>query len=190
MKSLGLLGQVLVSHDAGWYDVQNPTGVTYRGYSTLFTNFIPALEDEGFSQAEIEQLIIENPRRAFSIQVRRVEPPPSYDADGDRLRDNDESRDLDPGTEGVQNPFDPDDPDSTGDNGAVGPDGILDGRNDWDGDAMTNADEFTWGFDPIDPASYGPVPTATWWGRTLLLASLLIAGLAQARRTVEPHATR
>jgi phosphotriesterase-related protein len=73
LKNLGLLNRVLVSHDAGWYDVQNPS-TTYRGYSTLFTDFVPALQAAGFSQAEIDQILIVNPHQAFGIRVRSIAP--------------------------------------------------------------------------------------------------------------------
>jgi PKD repeat protein len=83
------------------------------------------------------------------------------DSDGDGLTDDDETRDLNPGTPGVQNPFDPDNPDTTGDNGHVGPDGKPDGWNDWDGDGMSNRDEFVFGYNPIDSDSWAEVPLHT-----------------------------
>ncbi len=82
------------------------------------------------------------------------------DTDGDGLSDYDETRDLDPTTPGIQNPFDPEDGDVTGNNGSLAPDGILDGDNDFDGDGTTNAAEFRAGTDPFDPASGLPVDTA------------------------------
>jgi phosphotriesterase-related protein len=66
MKERGLLGHVLVSHDAGWYRVGEPGGGTFRPYDTLFTAFLPALEKAGFSDAERRQLLVENPRRALA----------------------------------------------------------------------------------------------------------------------------
>ncbi len=65
MKAEGLLGHVLVSHDAGWYRVGEPGGGEFRPYDTLFTTFIPALEKSGFGGAEIRQLLVDNPRRAL-----------------------------------------------------------------------------------------------------------------------------
>jgi choice-of-anchor C domain-containing protein len=79
------------------------------------------------------------------------------DSDGDGLSDNEEVRDLDPATPGVQNPFNPLDPDSTGNNGAVGPDGVLDGANDWDNDGASNADEFAAGTNPLTSDNRSPV---------------------------------
>lgn len=66
MKADGLLGRVLVSHDAGWYHVGEPGGGTFRPFDTLFTTFMPALRDAGFSSADIGQLLVDNPRRALA----------------------------------------------------------------------------------------------------------------------------
>lgn len=66
MRRRDLLGQVLVSHDAGWYTVGEPNGGNFRPYDTLFTRFVPALKDAGLSDAEVRRLLVENPRRAFS----------------------------------------------------------------------------------------------------------------------------
>jgi predicted metal-dependent phosphotriesterase family hydrolase len=66
MKEQGLLGRVLLSHDAGWYRVGEPGGGQFRPYDTLFTTFIPALKAEGFVDSEIQQLLVRNPRLALS----------------------------------------------------------------------------------------------------------------------------
>jgi len=104
---------------------------------------------------------------------------PGVDGDGDGLSNVDETRDLDPDTEGVQNPFDPYDPDSTGDGFEDGPDGVRDGRNDWDGDGVTNAREFAFGYDPTDPEDWPVLPLLGVSACAVL--TLLI--LAAARRT-------
>ena len=64
------------------------------------------------------------------------------DRDWDNLLDYDEIRDLDPLLGGVQNPFDPANADSTGDNGQNTPDGVPDSLNDYDGDGYSNGGEF------------------------------------------------
>ena len=66
LRQKGLLSQVLVSHDAGWYQVGEPNGGTFREYTTLWTHLIPALRKAGFSDGEIEQLTAKNPQRAFA----------------------------------------------------------------------------------------------------------------------------
>ena len=66
MKAEGLLGRVLVSHDAGWFRVGEPDGGQFRPFDTLFTKFIPALTTAGLTKQDVRQLLIENPRRALT----------------------------------------------------------------------------------------------------------------------------
>ncbi len=66
MKAQGLLGKVLVSHDAGWYRVGEPGGGQFRPFDTLFTGFVPALKVAGFADADIRQLLVTNPRVALA----------------------------------------------------------------------------------------------------------------------------
>ena len=66
MKAEGLLGRVLVSQDAGWYRVGEPDGGEFRGYDALFTTFVPALKAAGVTDAEVRQLLVQNPREAFT----------------------------------------------------------------------------------------------------------------------------
>lgn len=70
MKTRGFLGRVLVSHDAGWYEVDQPNGGTFRPFDTVFTELIPALRAANFTEAEVRQLMVDNPREAFAIRVR------------------------------------------------------------------------------------------------------------------------
>ena len=104
------------------------------------------------------------------------------DTDNDGLTDEQETMDLDPEEPGIQNPFDPDDPDSTGDDAAEGPDGMADGLNDWDGDGMSNADEFSWGYNPIDPLSSGILPAVGLAGLAALCGLCLLGGSRMVRR--------
>jgi phosphotriesterase-related protein len=69
MKKQDLLDRVLVSHDAGWYRVGEAGGGQFRPYNTLFESFVPALRDSGFSDADVRQLLVTNPRRALSSRV-------------------------------------------------------------------------------------------------------------------------
>lgn len=71
LKAEGLLGHILLSHDAGWYNVGQHNGGKYRGYTDLFTDLIPQLRANGFTQSDLDLLLVENPRRAYAIQVRR-----------------------------------------------------------------------------------------------------------------------
>ncbi len=60
MAGKGLLHKTLISHDAGWYHAGEPGGGTFRGFTLLFTDFLPQL-----TAPQATQLIIENPRLAF-----------------------------------------------------------------------------------------------------------------------------
>ena len=53
MNERGLLGRVLLSHDAGWYHVGEPGGGAFRPYDTLMAAFVPALRGAGITEAEV-----------------------------------------------------------------------------------------------------------------------------------------
>jgi phosphotriesterase-related protein len=72
LKKNGLLNRVLISHDAGWYDVINPTGVIFRGYTVLFTHLKPALLQAGFTESEWNHLVRDNPEQAYTIRIRKL----------------------------------------------------------------------------------------------------------------------
>jgi len=72
MKNRGFLDHVLISQDAGWYHVGEPRGGSFTPYETLFTQFLPALKDAGFTDAELRRLIVDNPREAFTVRVRTL----------------------------------------------------------------------------------------------------------------------
>jgi phosphotriesterase-related protein len=72
MKENDLLSKVLLSHDAGWYHPGEENGGEYRGYTTLFEKLIPLLIKENFSKKEINQLLVINPAKAFTIRVCRI----------------------------------------------------------------------------------------------------------------------
>ena len=65
MKARGRLTNLLLSHDGDSYFGDGE----FRPYHYLFTDFIPALEQRGFSKTEIQQLTVDNPRRAFTIRA-------------------------------------------------------------------------------------------------------------------------
>jgi len=68
LKAAGLLHRVLISHDAGWYSPGETDGGNFRGFTALFNHLIPALEESGFSQKELDQLLVKNPMEALSIR--------------------------------------------------------------------------------------------------------------------------
>jgi phosphotriesterase-related protein len=60
MASKDLLGRTLVSQDSGWYRVGEPGGGNYRGYTYIYTDFLPRLRPEW-----VPRLMFENPKAAF-----------------------------------------------------------------------------------------------------------------------------
>lgn len=71
LKDEGILDHILISQDSGWYNVGEGNGGNYRGYTDLFTKLIPKLEENGFTQEEINLLLKQNPKKAFTIQIRK-----------------------------------------------------------------------------------------------------------------------
>jgi phosphotriesterase-related protein len=63
----GYEGQVLLSHDAGWYAVGEPNGGEVRPFTMLHDALLPALHEEGIEADVVAKLCIENPARAFAI---------------------------------------------------------------------------------------------------------------------------
>ena len=72
MKSTRQLNRVLLSHDAGWYQPGKPNGGEIRPYTALFNFLIPYVMSEGFTQKDIDQIIIKNPAEAFAVRVRKT----------------------------------------------------------------------------------------------------------------------
>lgn len=70
LKIAGLLNKILISHDAGWYKPDEKDGGVFTGFTNIFTQLIPLLKDKGFTDDEIQQLLVKNPAEAFSIRVR------------------------------------------------------------------------------------------------------------------------
>lgn len=69
LKAAGVLNRVLVSHDAGWYRPGEPRGGRFRGFETLFSAFLPALRQAGWTAGEVRQLVVSNPADAFAVQL-------------------------------------------------------------------------------------------------------------------------
>lgn len=66
----GYIDQLLLSHDAGWYQPGAPGGQPeggMRGYTALFDAFLPQLRKHGVGEAQIEQLTVHNPAAIFTF---------------------------------------------------------------------------------------------------------------------------
>ena len=72
MKKEQLLNFVLASQDSGWYNVGDPGGGKFNDYNDIFTDFIPVLKKNGFTQQEIDTIFISNPAKAFTISVKKI----------------------------------------------------------------------------------------------------------------------
>ena len=72
MKRRGLLDRVMVSHDAGWYRVGEPGGGVFRAFDTVFTKFLPAVKQAGLTDADVRQITVINPAKAFAVGVRKI----------------------------------------------------------------------------------------------------------------------
>ncbi|MEX2601095.1 MAG: hypothetical protein WD355_05570 [Balneolaceae bacterium] len=70
LKEEGLLDKVLISQDAGYFNPDEPNGGDFRGYSDISAYLLPALTENGFTDEEIGQLLVQNPQRAYTLRVR------------------------------------------------------------------------------------------------------------------------
>ncbi len=74
LKNNKLLDQALISQDAYWQVMKNDNGEIYfehhgSPYSAIFKGLIPSLKNAGLTPEEIDQLLIENPARAYKIEI-------------------------------------------------------------------------------------------------------------------------
>jgi len=63
----GLKNKLLLSQDAGWYNVGQVQGGQVRPYHPFFTEFIPAALQWGLEQTVLNEMITVNPQKAFAI---------------------------------------------------------------------------------------------------------------------------
>ena len=75
MKGRGLLGRVLISHDAGWYAVGEPGGGTFRSYTTMFERFLQRLKRPASPTARFGLSRLRTPLRPsrFACEANEVE---------------------------------------------------------------------------------------------------------------------
>ena len=66
----GFVEQLLLSHDAGWYQPGNPGGQPeggIRGYTQLLKDFLPQLRARGVTNSILQQITVSNPARVFAF---------------------------------------------------------------------------------------------------------------------------
>ncbi len=66
----GWLDQVLISHDAGWFDPNKPDGGEHRPYTAYFTHFLPVAIKAGFSRETLNRISSKNAFNALKIGKR------------------------------------------------------------------------------------------------------------------------
>jgi phosphotriesterase-related protein len=62
----GLVDQIMLSHDRGWYDPAKPGGGEPKPFTYLFEQFLPKLQGVGVDEETIHTLMHTNPFRAFA----------------------------------------------------------------------------------------------------------------------------
>ncbi len=72
LREKGFIDHILLSHDSGWYDPKKPGGGTFNGFTDLFGFLVPELKERGFSDDDIDQILVRNPAKAFTIKIRTL----------------------------------------------------------------------------------------------------------------------
>ena len=73
-RLLGLLehgfgDQILLSQDAGWYNIGEEHGGKINPYTRLKADFLPLAKERGINDAVVEKIICINPARAFACRL-------------------------------------------------------------------------------------------------------------------------
>jgi phosphotriesterase-related protein len=66
MLAAGFGGQLLLSHDRGWYSPAEPGGGTPKPFTYLTESFLPKLRAAGVAEADIARMTHANPFKAFA----------------------------------------------------------------------------------------------------------------------------
>ena len=67
MLDKGYGGKLLLSQDAGWYNVGDPKGGNIRNFAYIIKDFIPLMENSGIDKDTINKFFIDNPAKALQI---------------------------------------------------------------------------------------------------------------------------
>ena len=73
LKENNLLNKALISHDAGWYKPEQDNGGSFRPFTSIFTHLLPALREKGFTEDDINLMMVKNPQNAYAIRVRKTD---------------------------------------------------------------------------------------------------------------------
>ncbi|MFC5192839.1 phosphotriesterase [Algoriphagus aquatilis] len=68
-KENGILRNILISHDAGWYDPAKAGGGDFQPFTNIFEKLIPILNERGFSEKDWDLLLNKNPKLAFEETI-------------------------------------------------------------------------------------------------------------------------
>ena len=69
---LDLLDQLLISQDAGWYNIGAKDGGSIKPFTSILEGFAPLLRERGIAQSIIDKLMIVNPARAFDNRSNKL----------------------------------------------------------------------------------------------------------------------
>lgn len=67
-KKAKLLDRLLLSHDGNAF----PSGGSIRQFQAVPELLVPKLKKNGFTQDDIQTLLVENPKRAYAIRIRKM----------------------------------------------------------------------------------------------------------------------
>ncbi|WP_175455374.1 phosphotriesterase family protein [Pricia antarctica] len=66
-KQKKLLHKILLSHDGNGF----PSGDPIRGFEVIFKGLIPEMLTNGFTEDDIHQILVRNPKEAFQMRIRK-----------------------------------------------------------------------------------------------------------------------
>lgn len=69
----GYEDRLLLSQDAGWYNVGQEKGGNIRGFAYIIKDFIPLMEKSGIDRKMIDKFLITNPAKALRIPIKSGE---------------------------------------------------------------------------------------------------------------------
>jgi phosphotriesterase-related protein len=73
LKKHNCIHRVLISQDAGWFDPDKPGGENYQAHTPLFDELIPALNQAGITDADVNKILHVNPGKALTVKKRVTE---------------------------------------------------------------------------------------------------------------------